>query len=85
MAHERATLAAQPDPWAARQQMALSLGWHIIIACVGVEFPAFVILAEATGLRRRDPDLLLLARRWSKTLGVPFAAGVPRRRGPKSA
>lgn len=75
MMREWSTLAAQPDLWAARQQMALSLGWHIIIACFGVGFPAFVVLAEAVGLRRRDPDLLLLARRWSKALGVLFAVG----------
>lgn len=75
MMREWSTLAAQPDLWAARQQMPLSLGWHIVIACFGVGFPAFVVLAEAVGLRRRDPDLLLLARRWSKALGVLFAVG----------
>ena len=30
----------------ARQQMALSLGWHIILACFGVGFPLIVLLAE---------------------------------------
>ncbi len=68
-------IAAQPDLWAARQQMALSLGWHIVIACFGVGFPALVVVAEALGIRRDDPDLLRLARRWSKALAVLFAVG----------
>lgn len=67
--------AGQPDLWAARQQMALSLGWHIVIACFGVGFPALVVVAEGFGIRRGDPDLSRLARRWSKTLAVLFAVG----------
>ena len=67
--------AGQPDLEAARQQMALSLGWHIVIACFGVGFPALVVAAEAIGIRRRDPDALRLARRWSKVLAVLFAVG----------
>ncbi|MEA3076955.1 MAG: cytochrome bd ubiquinol oxidase subunit [Actinomycetota bacterium] len=63
------------DLWAARQQMALSLGWHIVIACFGVGFPALVVAAEAVGRRRDDADLLALARRWSNTLAVLFAVG----------
>jgi cytochrome d ubiquinol oxidase subunit I len=69
------TLAATPDLWAARQQMALSLGWHIVVASFGVGFPALVVLAEAIGIRRSDADLQRLARRWSKTLAVLFAVG----------
>lgn len=68
-------LASQPDLWAARQQMALSLGWHIVIACFGVGLPALVVMAEALGIRREDPDLLRLARRWSNALAVLFAVG----------
>jgi cytochrome d ubiquinol oxidase subunit I len=68
-------LAAQPDLLAARQQMALSLGWHIIIACFGVGFPALVVLAEWRALRTGDAAYRLLAERWSKTLAVLFAVG----------
>lgn len=67
--------AAQPDLWAARQQMALSLGWHIVIACFGVGFPALVLTAEALAIRGDDDDLHRLARRWSKVLAVLFAVG----------
>jgi cytochrome d ubiquinol oxidase subunit I len=55
--------------------MALSLGWHIVIACFGVGFPALVVIAEAVGIRRGDEDLLRLAHRWSKVLAVLFAVG----------
>ncbi|MDQ4132732.1 MAG: cytochrome ubiquinol oxidase subunit I [Actinomycetota bacterium] len=67
--------AGQPDLWAARQQMALSLGWHIIVACFGVGFPALVVAAEAIGIRRKDADAIRLARRWSKVMAVLFAVG----------
>jgi cytochrome d ubiquinol oxidase subunit I len=30
----------------ARAQMALSLGWHIILACLGVGLPALILVAE---------------------------------------
>lgn len=40
-----------PDLLAARSQMALSLGWHIVLACFGVGFPLIVLLAEWRFLR----------------------------------
>lgn len=59
----------------ARQQMALSLGWHIILACFGVAFPAMVFAMHLIGIRRNDPDALLLARKWAKVSAVLFAIG----------
>jgi cytochrome d ubiquinol oxidase subunit I len=68
--------AASPaDLFAARSQMALSLGWHIVVACLGVGFPALVMLAEWRGIRTADPAYRLLARRWARALGVLFAVG----------
>lgn len=58
----------------ARAQMALSLGWHIILACIGVGLPALILLAEVRGMRG-DEASRLLARRWSKVAGVLFAVG----------
>lgn len=65
----------QPDLLAARWQMALSLGWHIVIACFGVGLPAMILIAEWLGHRRRDHDLTELARRWARAAGVLFAIG----------
>ena len=60
----------------ARQMQALSLGWHIILVCFGVAFPAIVLFVEALYLRTGDPVYRLLARRWSKAMLVLFAVGV---------
>jgi len=70
-----AAAATPADLTAARSQMAVSLGWHIVVACLGVGFPALVLLAEWRGHRTGDPTYTLLARRWAKALGVLFAVG----------
>jgi cytochrome bd ubiquinol oxidase subunit I len=67
--------AAEPDLYSARMQMAVSLGWHIVIACFGVALPAVVVFAEWRGRRRNDPDLTALAHTWAKAMGVLFAVG----------
>src|SRR5215211_1026167 len=59
----------------ARSQMAFTLGFHIILASLGVAFPAIMLIANYRGLRRNDADALLLARRWSKIVAVTFAVG----------
>ncbi|MGK2874395.1 MAG: cytochrome ubiquinol oxidase subunit I [Nocardioides sp.] len=59
----------------ARQQMALSLGWHIVLACFGVAFPAMIFVMHLRGIRRDDPVALGLAQRWAKTSAVLFAIG----------
>ncbi|WP_308122144.1 cytochrome ubiquinol oxidase subunit I [Streptomyces sp. TRM70350] len=60
---------------AARSQMALSLGWHIIVACLGVGMPAITVFAEWRGHRTGDVHYRLLARRWAKAMGLLFAVG----------
>ena len=59
----------------ARGQMAATLGFHIILACLGIALPAVVLLAEFIGLRRRDLTAMRLARRWSQAMGVLVAVG----------
>src|SRR5829696_4326650 len=59
----------------ARSQMAFTLGFHIILASLGVAFPALMLIANYRGLRRNDPDALRLAERWSKVAAVTFAVG----------
>ncbi|KQP65689.1 MULTISPECIES: cytochrome ubiquinol oxidase subunit I [unclassified Nocardioides] len=59
----------------ARQQMALSLGWHIVLACFGVAFPTIIFAMHWRGIYRDDRDALVLAKRWSKVSAVLFAIG----------
>jgi cytochrome d ubiquinol oxidase subunit I len=59
----------------AREQMALTLGFHIVFASMGVAFPAITLAANWWGLRKDDPTALSLARRWSKAMAVLFAVG----------
>jgi cytochrome bd ubiquinol oxidase subunit I len=60
---------------AARTQMAFTLGFHIVLACFGVAFPAVMLIAEYRGRKKGDEDALRLARRWSKAVAVLFAVG----------
>ena len=55
--------------------MAFTLGFHIILASLGVALPAMMLIANYRGLRRNDPDALRLAQRWSKAVAVTFAVG----------
>ena len=67
--------AAGSNLLAARTQMAFTLGFHIVLACLGVAFPAIMLIAEYRARKRDDADALLLARRWSKAVAVLFAVG----------
>ena len=60
---------------AARTQMGFTLGFHIVLACLGVAFPAAMLIAEWHGHRKKDPEALRLARNWSKAVAVLFAVG----------
>src|SRR4029079_13054656 len=59
----------------ARTQMALTLGFHIDLASIGVAFPAMMLIANYRGLRKNDPVALRLAERWSKVAAGTFAVG----------
>ena len=63
------------DLGAARSQMAFTLGFHIVLASIGVGFPAVILVANYLGLRRGDGDALRLAQRWSKVAAVTFVVG----------
>ncbi len=63
------------DLGAARSQMAFTLGFHIILACLGVGLPAIILIANWIGLRRNDEVALGLAKRWSKVAAVTFVVG----------
>ncbi|MCS6873095.1 MAG: cytochrome ubiquinol oxidase subunit I [Pyrinomonadaceae bacterium] len=63
------------DVLAARLQMAISLGFHIIFAAVGIGLPVLVVVAEWLWLRTRNAVYLTLAKRWSKGMAILFAVG----------
>ena len=64
-----------PDLLAARSQMAMSLGFHIIFAMIGIAMPAMMVLAERRWMRTGDATYLELAKRWSKGTAILFAVG----------
>jgi cytochrome d ubiquinol oxidase subunit I len=69
------SLVAASDLLLAREQMAFTLGFHIVLASLGVAFPAITLTANWLGLRRGDEVALTLARRWSTAMAVLFAVG----------
>jgi cytochrome bd ubiquinol oxidase subunit I len=60
---------------AARVQMELSLGFHMIFAAIGMAMPVMMVLAERRWLRHGDRDALALAKVWAKLTAVTFAIG----------
>jgi cytochrome bd ubiquinol oxidase subunit I len=64
-----------PDLLAARSQMALSLGFHIVFAAVGIAMPFLMAIAHFQALRTRDPTGRELMRAWSRGVAIFFATG----------
>ncbi len=63
------------DLLAARTQMAISLGFHIVFAEIGIAMPLMMLIAEWRWRRTGDPTYLQLARRWAKGTAILFAIG----------
>lgn len=59
----------------ARSQMAVSLGFHIIFAVVGIGMPLLMAISEGLYLRTRNAVYLDLAKRWAKGTAILFAVG----------
>ena len=60
---------------AARVQMELSLGFHMIFAAIGMAMPVMMLIAERRWIRDHDRNALALARTWAKLAAVTFAIG----------
>jgi cytochrome d ubiquinol oxidase subunit I len=60
---------------AARIQMELSLGFHMIFAALGIGMPLLMVLAERRALRTGDDAGLALARTWGKATALLFVVG----------
>jgi cytochrome bd ubiquinol oxidase subunit I len=63
------------DLLAARLQMAVSLGFHIIFACIGMTMPFLMAVAEWKYNRTGNPVYLDLTKAWSKGVAIFFATG----------
>lgn len=63
------------DLLAARLQMGVSLGFHIVFACIGMTMPWLMAAAQWRFLRTRAPVYQELARAWAKGVAVFFAVG----------
>lgn len=63
------------DLLAARLQMAVSLGFHIIFACIGMAMPFLMAIAEYKWIKTGEQVYLDLAKAWSKGVAIFFATG----------
>jgi cytochrome bd ubiquinol oxidase subunit I len=63
------------DLLSARAQMAVSLGFHIIFAVVGIGMPVLMVIAERRWQKTGDAIHLDLAKRWAKGAAILFAVG----------
>jgi cytochrome d ubiquinol oxidase subunit I len=55
--------------------MAVSLGFHIVFAEIGIAMPLMMVLAEWRWHRSGDEAYLELAKRWAKGTAILFAVG----------
>lgn len=60
---------------AARSQMALSLGFHIIFSCIGMVMPFFMAVSHYYWIRTKNPVYLNITKAWSKGVAIFFATG----------
>lgn len=60
---------------AARSQMALSLGFHIIFSCIGMVMPFFMAVSHFLWLRKGEQVYQNITRAWSKGVAIFFATG----------
>jgi cytochrome d ubiquinol oxidase subunit I len=63
------------DLLAARMQMAVSLGFHIVFACIGMTMPFLMFVAEFKWIKTKQQVYLDLAKAWAKGVAIFFAVG----------
>ena len=63
------------DLLAARSQMAISLGFHIVFACIGMTMPVLMAFSEWRWLRTGKEVFLDITKAWSKGVAIFFAVG----------
>jgi cytochrome d ubiquinol oxidase subunit I len=60
---------------AARSQMALSLGFHIVFSCIGMVMPFFMAVAHYYWLKTNKEVYKNVTKAWSKGVAIFFATG----------
>ena len=60
---------------AARAQMEVSLGFHMIFAALGIGMPLLLLIAEGLWLKTGQEHYRELARQWAKATALTFAVG----------
>jgi cytochrome bd ubiquinol oxidase subunit I len=60
---------------AARSQMGLSLGFHIVFSCIGMVMPFFMAVAHFYWLRTNNIVYKNVTKAWSKGVAIFFATG----------
>lgn len=63
------------DFFAARLQMAFSLGFHIVFSCIGMVMPFFMCTAHYFWLKKKNTVFLDVTKAWSKGVAIFFATG----------
>lgn len=60
---------------AARLQMAFTLMFHIVFACIGMVMPFFMVVSHYKWLKTREPVYLTLTKAWQKGVAIFFVTG----------
>lgn len=60
---------------AARLQMAFTLIFHIVFACIGMVMPFFMIVAHRKWLKTKNDIYLKLTKSWQKGVAIFFVTG----------
>jgi len=63
------------DLLSARSQMAVTLGFHIIFACVGMVMPFLMVASHGLWLKTKEPVYYEMARAWGQGVAILFATG----------
>ncbi len=60
---------------AARWQMATSLGFHIVFACIGMVMPFLMVISHYKWLKTNKPIYLEITKAWQKGVAIFFVTG----------
>src|ERR1700689_4961439 len=63
------------DLFSARSQMAVSLGFHIIFACVGMVMPFLMVASHGRWLKTKEQVYYDMTKAWSKGVAILFVTG----------